>query len=154
MLKCVFIHCVSHLFKRVISIMVANNNQRVQKTFLLTLSNRVNYQKLMVLNIVLLSGAKMYSIAVWWARFNRLTHTRLVDWIENMAATERVADLRKWGTSVSWGYKVILRVNLQCTLSITLIIKTWVHWAAPLVSPDSLYWANGSQKLYAKQSAS
>ena len=44
--------------------MGANINQRVQKTFLLTLSNRVNYQKLMVLNIVLLSGAKMYSIAV------------------------------------------------------------------------------------------
>ena len=49
MLKCVLIHCVSHLFKDVISIMGANNNQRVQRTFLLTLSYRVNYEKLISL---------------------------------------------------------------------------------------------------------
>ena len=39
-----FIHCVSHLFQHVISIMAANN-QRVLRTCLLTSSNRVNYKK-------------------------------------------------------------------------------------------------------------
>lgn len=75
--------------------MGANINQGVQRTLLLSWSSRVNPRKAN-------RSATLYSCQEQKCTVLQSdepgsigSHTRLVDWIENMAATERVADLRK-----------------------------------------------------------